>query len=139
MRVKAVTSRLTAAQRAAIGGTLAGVQIGAHEGREHLVLGLYIGMNSPKLGTGVWIIYRDAGGNGVTAPIALYEVIDSTPSRHWVANRIDDSVIALWPREFAVPHFFEDTAERSVARDTLRAVNDLLDTEHRIHGRAPEA
>jgi hypothetical protein len=86
-------------------------------------------MKSPRLGTGVWIIFRDAAGNGVTAPLALYEVVEASPSRYWVPRKVDEHVLAVWPEAFEAEHFFEDTAERSRARETLASVHDLLERE----------
>lgn len=126
MRVRAIAKRLTPAQRETIGGGLA-ESMEVRVGVEHLVLGLVFAFNSRTLGSGVWIVFEDVAGNAVQAPLALFEVVDPHPSRHWEFRQFDDSA-ALWPPVFDRPHFFGDVGDGAIeARKELAAVRELLE------------
>jgi hypothetical protein len=130
MRVRTVAERLTPTQRKAIGGALAqGDRLAIPARKEYLVLGLIFAFGGRLLGTGTWVLFEDEAGNGVQAPLALFEITDPRPSRHWVVQLVSDSEVALWPAAFGRAHFFEDVADggpeqRSEFAATIRALRD---------------
>ena len=133
MRVRARTSKISDADRLMIGGSLVRGRMGARVGAEHLVLGLVFSFASPRLGSGVWVIYQDQGGNGVMLPMTLFELIDPRASRHWVFHRADEHSVALWPPSFTKDYFFDDASNRGTsARSELNAIQKLLEEEEEL-------
>ena len=130
MRVRAKADRPTAAQQTSIGGTLIKTNIGERVGGERLVLGILVALGSRRFGTGIWVTFQDDAGTGVTAPLALYDVVDPRPSVYWEFRENGDTA-TFWPRTFYQDHFFEDAAEgETQQRRQLSEVRQLLATEH---------
>ncbi len=133
MRVRAKADRLSEEQRTAIGGSLAqSSRLAVREGSEYVVLGMVLASNSRVLGSAMWVVFEDAAGNGVQAPLALFEIVSARPSKYWQVQKLSESEVALCPSEFARPHFFEDAAEGDAsARAELARIRALLDAEDR--------
>jgi hypothetical protein len=69
-------------------------------GKEYLVLGLTMMTESWALGAGVALDLIDDSGGWSINPLFLFEVIDPRPSRYWVAKKVGEAELALWPESF---------------------------------------
>jgi hypothetical protein len=50
-------------------------------------------------------------GHLVSAPLCLFEVVDSTASRYWQLRVRDDGTVTLWPASFYREYFHDDLSE----------------------------
>jgi hypothetical protein len=73
---------------------------------------------------------KDDADDCVSAPLCLFEIIDSRPSKFWVAKKVNNFELLLWPKEF-YKDFFHDhlsDGEHSVVQ-IFRRVVDQLESE----------
>ena len=69
-------------------------------GREYLVLALTALASNSAHGTGVTIDVLDDSGRWSMQPLFLFEMIDPRPSRYWIAKKMGEAELALWPVSF---------------------------------------
>jgi len=69
-------------------------------GKEYLVLGLTAVAGDSAYGPGVTVDVLDDFGRWSIKPLFLFEVIDPRPSRYWVAKKVGEAELALWPESF---------------------------------------
>jgi hypothetical protein len=76
-------------------------------------------------------IQSDAG-RSISPPLCLFEIVDPRPSRFWVAKKVDDYEMLLWPMEFYERDFFERLSEWEPAEvESFRRVIERLENEYR--------
>lgn len=100
-------------------------------GKEYIVFGLSIGIDDESADCkGLWIEYLTDFENLITAPICLFEFVESTPSTHWELRVRKNGSVALWPSSFYREYFFEDVSEGvpEVLAD-FRAVRKIIEAE----------
>jgi hypothetical protein len=100
-------------------------------GWEYVVYGLHFADRSRKYGTGVWVVVIGRHFDWlVTAPLGLFEVIDTRASRHWVFQRWDDGGVALCLPSFSRPFFeieLQDGDPETMA--LFRQMRQILESE----------
>ncbi len=80
------------------------------EGREYLILGLDF-VNRRYMGTGVWVVYPDDGGQYGTAPLPFFEVVDPRVSASWRLSRGAEGTVSLIHPRLNEVYFMEDYYE----------------------------
>ena len=69
-------------------------------GRTYTVIGLTMMVDSWASGAGVALDLLDDSGRLSIQPLFLFEMIDPRPSRYWVARKVGEADLALWPESF---------------------------------------
>lgn len=134
MKVKCVSTYPSTDQLWKLGPTFyPGQTFAVTAGKEYLVLGLSFQVNSKTLGTGVAIDLLSDSGFFVSAPLCLFEIIDSRVSRLWQLRSWEDGTITLWPPSFYAKYFVDDFNEDvpNVKSELMRVVA-LLEEESSI-------
>ncbi|HET7035893.1 MAG TPA: hypothetical protein VFI42_09460, partial [Thermomicrobiaceae bacterium] len=100
------------------------------EGKEYLVFGLLLTVDSPANEVDTWITYFD-GADLWDAPLGNFEIVDPRISRHWEFQRWTDGAVTLWPPSFAEEYYRSELRdwEPEVVADFKR-VRRLLESEY---------
>ncbi|MEW9899033.1 hypothetical protein ABWL39_10425 [Chitinivorax sp. PXF-14] len=128
MRVSCVATTLSVEQKRVLGvGISENPLFQLTIGSAYVVLGL-----AYQVGyyAGPILQVRDDFGKCVFAPLCLFDIVDSRPSKYWVAKRLGDFELALWPEEFFVEYFHDDLSNREPAAvKVFHGVIDKLENE----------
>ncbi len=94
------------------------------------VLGMTFLTESSALGAGVTLEIIDDFDRWALAPLILFEIIDPRPSRYWLARRLGNGDLALWPESFSRDYYHDDLTDGvpEVVAD-FRRVRALLEAE----------
>src|SRR5258705_244668 len=57
--------------------------------------------------SGVYLDLVDDYGRWSESPLFLFDIVDTRPSKFWVARKFPDSTLALWPESF-FQEFYHD-------------------------------
>lgn len=77
-----------------------------------------------------WI---DVYGKGIdcihSVPLCLFEIIDGTVSKYWVAKIVDDGILLLWPPSFYAPYYHDDLTDdvKEVVEDFNRVQKLIIE------------
>jgi len=69
-------------------------------GKEYLVLALTAVAGDSAYGPGVTVDVLDDFERWSIKPLFLFEVVDPRPSRYWLAKKVGEAELALWPESF---------------------------------------
>jgi hypothetical protein len=60
----------------------------------------------------------------------LFEIVDPRPSRFWVARKVNDFTLSLWPEEFYEDYFHDRLSDgEPIGVEAFRRVVDRLENE----------
>ena len=132
MRVKCLDVSLTSEQKLFLGvpesvRTRHQITVGA----TYTVLGLSFVIGSHFFGSGpVLEILDDASPCISLVPLCLFEIVDPRPSRFWVARKVNDFTLSLWPEEFYEDYFHDRLSDgEPIGVEAFRRVVDRLENE----------
>src|SRR4029077_7096980 len=79
-------------------------------GKEYIVFGLTIGIESDSAGKGLFIDHLSDSPLGylVSTPACLFEIVDGTASRHWQLRIQKDGAVTRWPPSFYREYYHDD-------------------------------
>lgn len=86
-------------------------------GQEYVVFGLTFLSGIP------WVeILRQSGTYLYSVPLCLFDIVDGSVSKYWVAKADQDGDFFLWPPSFYQPYYHDDLSEGvpEVAKDFQR-------------------
>ncbi len=76
-------------------------------GKEYIVLGISLVVNSPVYGNMVLLEMVNDAGIYLSIPAALFEIIDNRCSSFWEARLYENGAVAMWPPEFYETYFHD--------------------------------
>ena len=99
--------------------------------RTYTVIGLTMMVKSWSSGAGVALDLLDDFSRWSIQPLFLFEVIDPRPSRYWVAKKLGEAELALWPESF-FQDFYHDHLTDGVPEVVadFKRVCGLLEAEY---------
>jgi hypothetical protein len=121
MKVRCTGAQLSTEQKAILGPRFKENQtFDLTVGTEYDVLGMSFTFNAPARGTGAYVIVAPATDRVTIAPLALFEVTQTTVPSNWQL-RVGPDETELLSEELLGRHFFHDLSEREpAALDALR-------------------
>jgi hypothetical protein len=106
-------------------------------GREYIVVALTVNCGAQAPGKGVWVdILMEPGiPTLVSAPLFLFEIVESSASCYWQVRETDKGGLTLWPSAFYQPSYLEDVANRvpKIVDDFWR-IYTLIEAEAKARG-----
>lgn len=96
-------------------------------GTEYVVLGISYLPKSEAYGISPTILVKNDAGGHSFAPIALFEIIEGTPSIYWEIRWSADGILKMWPLSFYNDFYHDDLVEgvENVKRDFKTVVKKL--------------
>lgn len=130
MRVRCLSIYPIEADIAKLGGFYRRQSFRVTVGSEYLVLGLMFVMNSNLFGTGLVVRFVDDDGNFAFAPLFMFEIVNGSPSKYWMARFHEDGTFELQPPSFYKEYYDDDLSEGvpEIVAD-FRRVMGLLEAE----------
>ena len=111
MIVRCLTTEMTPKQRSRLGASFPAERAAKLTADEsYLVLGLQYDVGSIIWGTGAWVQLSVEPDRVLFAPLYLFELIDSRPSRLWDTRLWEDGSVTLWPPSFYREYYHDDLA-----------------------------
>jgi len=109
-------------------------------GRTYTVIGLTMVAGSWASGVGVALDLLDDFGRWSIQPLFLFEVVDPRPSQYWIAKKVGEAELALWPESF-FQDFYHDHLTDGLPEEVadFKRVCALLDAEFAEDEMAAEA
>lgn len=101
-------------------------------GREYVVLGLTINVDSLTMGIGAWIdvLMEPDIPTVIPVPLCLFEIIDPKVSRYWEVRVLSEGFVIFEPPSFSRKSFLENVSDRiPEAVEEFWHVYSLVETE----------
>lgn len=101
-------------------------------GRRYVCLGLQYESASILWGTGAWVQIAVGADQLLVAPLALFTVVEPTPSTYWQVRLWKQGSLTLWPEAFYRNYFHADLeAGKAEARDAFQEMVRVQEREAR--------
>lgn len=96
-------------------------------GSEYVVLGISYLPKSEAYGISPTVLVKSDTGSLSFAPLAIFEITESTPSRYWEIRWSTDGILKMWPSSFYEDFYHDDLLEgiEDVRRDFETVVEKL--------------
>lgn len=103
-------------------------------GEIYLVMGISYKPKTETFGNSPAIQIKDKSGALIFIPLALFEVVDSSVSKHWKVKWDSKGFLTMWPEPFYKRYFHDDLMEGvGEVRAVFKEVCRLLEEEANLN------